>query len=61
MREFILKDLENGDVIYQGNSMVVCKKAARDYDYETEGDWIPLCGSRNTPDEKFHVVDDFKF
>lgn len=60
MREFILKDFENGEVIYRGSSMAALKKAAREYDYETEGDWIPLCKSRNTPDEKFQYID-FKY
>lgn len=60
MTEYILKDFYNGEVVYKGTSLTAAKKAAREYDYETEGDWIPVFGKRDNPNTKYHRCE-FKY
>lgn len=60
MTEYILVDAYNDDVIYKGNNLNEARKAAREYDYETEGDWIPVFGTRDKSDTKYHRCD-FRF
>ena len=58
MREYKLVDLYNDDVVYHGNNLEAAKIAFWEYEYETEGDWIPLFAYRDNENERYHVVDD---
>lgn len=60
MTEYILIDAYNEDVLYKGNNLNEAKKIARQYDYETEGDWAPVFGSRPDSKEQYHLCA-FKF
>lgn len=58
MREYKLVDLYNDDVVYHGNNLGAAKIAFWGYEYETEGDWMPLFGYRDNENERYHIVDD---
>ena len=56
-KEYRLLDGYNGDVIYHGNSKAEMIKAARLYDADCEGDWIPMATFRWNDQQKFMAIE----
>lgn len=60
MAKYILMDWYNGDKFYRGDNLNSAKKAARKYDEECEGDWLPILYKQDPDSGEYRQVE-FKF